>query len=155
MFGLKYLNNDKKKLLRRLEERLAKATSPQVRNESQLAIQEIMAQAKPYTECDLLEADELRSQIFNNINILAGLGKVGSAEVFRVHLKDVEFHMQTIQMAEMLKEQQDKFSPDEGPNLIERSSTPASVLKDRKRKEAFAQHRWVIGFEDEPDDENK
>lgn len=154
MFGLTFLSNEKQKLLQKLEDRLSHAGTPQLRNETQLAIQEIKAQAKPYMECDLLEADELKSQLLQKINTLNGLGKLGSTEVFRMYLKEVDFHIQTMQMADALKEK-DKISPDESPNLVDRQQTLNSVAKAKKKKEAFAQHRWLVGFEDEPDIENK
>jgi hypothetical protein len=152
MFNLSYLSSDKKRLLERLHDRLSKATTLRTRQEIALEIQELEAQAKPYIQCDLVEADELRSQLLNKINILAGLGKAGSVEAFRTHLRDVEFHIQTLQMAEALKEQ-DKLKPEEGPNLRERSESRATLEKARKKKQAFGKERWLIGFEDEPDDE--
>lgn len=154
MFGLKFLSNEKKRLLQKLEDRLAKASTPQLRNETQLAIQEIMAQAKPYTECDLFEAEELKSQLLQRINTLSGLGKIASVQVFQMHLKDVDFHLQSLLMAESLKEQE-KYKNEEPANLADKAPTLNAVKKQKQRKEAFAQHRWVIGFEDEPDDENK
>lgn len=153
MFGLTFLSNDKQKLLQKLEERLAGAKDRQTRNEAQLAIQELRVQAKPYTECDLLEAEELKSQLLQKLNILIGLGKQGSAEAFRLPLKDVDFHIQTLQMKETMQ-QKDKLSGDEPPNLVDRSATLNSTEKEKKKKKAF-QHRWVVGMDDEPDLTNK
>lgn len=154
MFELSYLSNENKRALEKLQDRLTKATTPQIRNETELAIQEILARAKPYTRCDLIEADELRSQLLNKINVLAGLGK--SAESFRMHLREVEFHMQTVQMQEVLKEKQKhEMRPEEPPNLRDRIPTLGSMKRDKKKKEAFGSHRWQIGFDDEPDDTQK
>lgn len=155
MFGLTFLSNEKQKILQKLEDRLSKATTPQARNETLLAIQEIRAQAKPYMQCDLLEADELKSQLLQKINTLVGLGKSASAEVFQLHLKDVDFHMQTMQMSEIMREKDKTLdAAGEGPNLADRAASLSSIERDKKRKEAFS-HRWVVGFEDEPDIENK
>lgn len=149
MFNLTYLSNDNKHALEKLNERLSKATIRHVRNETELTIQEIMAKAKPYQQCDLIEADELRSQILNKITILAKLGK--SSEAFQGHLRDVEYHIQTLQMAEVVKEQSRPVKPDQAPNLEEdRLPSLNQIAKERRRKEAFGQHRWQIGFDDEP-----
>lgn len=152
MFNLSYLSSDKKRLLERLHERLSKAQTAQTRREIALEIQELESQAKPYIECDLVEADELRSQLLNKINILSGLGKAGSVEAFRTHLRDVEFHIQTLQMAEALKEK-DKLKPEEAPNLREKSETTSGMVRARKKKQAFGKERWLIGFDDEPNDQ--
>jgi hypothetical protein len=154
VFGLTYLSNDKQKLLQKLEDRLTTASTPQLRNETLLAIQEIRVQAKPYLMCDLLEADDLRTQLLQKVSILSGLGKVGAVDSLRMYVKEVEFHIQTLQMKEALQEKE-KLQTGEGPNLRDKSPSLNSVKKEKRRKEAFAQHRWMIGFEDEPDEENK
>ena len=156
MFGLTYLSNEKQRLLRQYEERLTTVQDRQLRNETQLAIQELRSQAKLLKDCDLIEADELKSQLLQKINTLSGLGKAGSVEAFRLHLKDVDFHIQTLQMKETMKEKEkDKLDPGEAPNLADRGPTITSQRKEKKRKEAFNQHRWLIGMEDEPDSDNK
>lgn len=144
MFNLSYLSNENKRALERLQEKLTKLTHPQQRNEVELTIQEIMAKAKPYLDCDLAEADELRNQLLSKINVLAGLGK--STESFRMHLRDVEFHIQTLQMKEVAKEET-KLHHDEPPNQRDKMSQKKQKTKD----EAFGSHRWQIGFDDEPD----
>lgn len=148
MFNLSYMSNENKRALERLQDRLSKAETAPTRNEIELTIQEIMAKAKPYTQCDLVEADELRSQLLNKISILSNLGK--STESFRMHLREVEFHMQTVQMEEIIKEKQREFKPHEPPNQRGKLGRE----KAKKHKEAFGSHRWQIGFEDEPDDTN-
>jgi hypothetical protein len=147
MFNLVYLPADKKRAIEKLQDRLSKTTSAQVRNETLLLIQELEAEAKPYQQCDLYEADELRSQLLNKINTLARLGK--SVEPFLLHLRDVDFHIQTLQMRESLREQEKFKAPEEPPNLRDKSVSLAKIARDKKRKEAFGRHRWQIGFEDE------
>ena len=155
MFGLTFLSNDKQKLLQKLEDRLTTASTSQQRNETLLAIQEIRVQAKPYLQCDLLEADDLKTQLLQKISILSGLGKAGAVDSLRFYLREIEFHIQTLQMKEALQEK-DKMQPDEGPNLRDKSVSLTSMKKEKRRKEAFSvQNRWKIGFEDEPDLENK
>lgn len=155
MFGLTFLSNDKQKLLLKLEERLASASTPQMRNETRLAIEEIRAQSKPYLQCDLLEAEELKTQLLQKITTLSGLGKAGSVESLRLYLKEVDFHIQTLNMRQVIQEKEKMAQPDEPPNMKDRSETITSMRREKRKKEAFSQHRWVIGFEDEPDDENK
>jgi hypothetical protein len=153
MFGLAFLSNEKKKILEKLQSRLSLASSPLLRNETQLAIQEIEAQAKPYQQCDLAEADELRTQLLTKMNILANIGKINSIEVFRMHLKDVEFHIATLQMAEKLQEEKRTLQPEEGPNAKDKAPTLNSMKKEKKKKEAFGHQRWTIDFEDTNVDE--
>lgn len=155
MFGLTYLSNDKQRLLRQYEERLTTVQDRQLRNETQLAIQELRSQAKPLKDCDLIEAEELKSQLLQKINTLSGLGKAGSVEAFKIHLKDVDFHIQTLQMKDTLSEQEKMKQPAEAPNLADRGPTITSQRKEKKRQEAFNQHRWLIGMEDEPETDNK
>lgn len=147
MFDLSFLSSENKRILEKLQERLTKTTTPQLRNETELLIQETLAKAKSYKECDLFESDELRSQLLNKINILARLGK--STEAFQVHLRDVEFHIQRLQMQETVREQQKLKPPEEPPNLRDKSTTLNKLERDRKRKQAFGRQRWQIGFDDE------
>jgi hypothetical protein len=155
VFGLVYLANNKQRLLQKLEDDLTKAKDRQSRNEIQLAILELRNQAKLYQQCDLLEAEELKNQLLQKINVLSGLGKLGSVEAFRVHLRDVEFHIQTLQIKEsMLEKEKDKLDPGEPPNLADRGPSKSSIKKEKKREEAF-QHRWMLGMEDEPNLDNK
>ncbi len=155
MFGLTFLSSEKKKTLEKLQNRLSHALTPIDRSETQLMIQEIMNHAKLLKNCDIAEADELRIQLLSKINILAGLGKLDSIEVFRMHLTDVEFHIATKQMEEKLLEERKMKQPDEAPNQKDKSPTVNSLKRDKKKKQAFGHPRWVIGFEDEPDGTNK
>ena|ERR1051326_6866371 len=152
MFGLSYLSSEYRRALEILQEKLARAPDHRRRREAELAIQDVLAREKPYTECDLVEADDLRGQLLNKINILSRIGK--PSEPFRMHLKDVDFHMQTLQMKESLKEEQ-RIRLDEPGVATSEKSIPSiqKLAEDRKRKEAFGQRRWQIGFEDEPNDD--
>lgn len=155
MFGLVYLSNENQKLLQKLEERLAKTQNRQLRNETQLAIQEIRNKAIPYTECDLIQAEELKSQLLQKLNTVIGLGKRASAEAFRIPLKDVEFHIQTLQMKEIMLEKEKMGQPDEPPTLEDKLITISEQKREQKRKKTFQGQRWLVGMEDEPDSDNK
>jgi hypothetical protein len=155
MFGLTFLSDENRKLLAKLESRLATATTPQLRNETQLAIQDLRNREVLLKECDLENAEALKSQLLNKINTLSGLGKAGSVEVFLMHLKDVEFHIQTLQMKIALDEKNKMAQPDQAPNLADKAPTVTSIEKEKKKQQTFGDHRWTIGFEDEPSGENK
>ncbi len=150
MFGLIFLAVEKKKALEKLQSHLTYCTTPLERNETQLMIQEILNQAKPYQQCDLAEAEELKLQLLSKINILTGLGKLGSVEPFRMHLADVEYHIATKQMEEKLTGQR-KLKPDEPPRLRDEDKTPTinSMKREKKKKQAFGHQRFMIGFEDD------
>lgn len=155
MFGLSFLSTENRKLLEKLESRLATAKTPLIRNETQLAIQDVRNKERLLKECDLAEAEDLKTQLLSKINILTGLGKVGSVEVFQMHLKDVEFHIQTLQMKTVLEEKNKMSQPDEAPNLKEKSATISSIRREKKKQQTFGDTRWTINFDDEPDLENK
>ena len=155
MFGLTFLSTEKKKRLEKYQDRLSRALSPRERNETLLAIQEIEASAKPYQKCNIEEADELRRQLLDKIYMSQGVGKLQYVEVFRSHLREVEFHIATQQMAEKLQEEAKMKQPEEAGTLKDKLQTVTAVKREKKKKEAFGQPRWVIGFEDEPDGTNK
>jgi hypothetical protein len=98
---------------------------------------------------------KLKTQLLQKITTLSGLGKAGSVESLRLYLKEVDFHIQTLNMRQVIQEKEKMAQPDEPPNMKDRSETITSMRREKRKKEAFSQHRWVIGFEDEPDDENK
>jgi len=152
LFGLSYIPTDRKRQLRKLQDRLANAGNPKTRNETNLLIQEIMSEAKPYLSCDKFELQELKNQLLENITALSTIGKAQSVESFQMYLKEVDFRLQTLLMEETLKEK-DRLRPDEAPNLKERSISQNQLEKQRikKKQEARGHTRWVIGMDDEDD----
>jgi hypothetical protein len=150
MFNLSYLPTDRKRQLRKLQEKLATDIDHRARNETNLLIQEIMAEAKPYLSCDKYQLHELKNQLLDSISTLSQLGKRDSVESFQMHLKDVDFRLQTLMMEEALAEK-DKLKSEEGPNLRERSTTLTELKREHKKKkqEARGHTRWTIGMEDE------
>jgi len=149
MFDLVFLSTENRRALEVMQERL-KRTKERDRLDLELAIQDLLAKQKPFTECDLFEADELRGQLSIKASMLSRLGK--SAEPFLIHIKNLDLHIQTLQMKEALAEAA-KFKNDEGTNIIERTPTVNSLKKERQKKTAFGGNRWKIGFDDEPDDD--
>jgi hypothetical protein len=150
VFGLSYLSTDRKRALRKLQDRVANTTDPQTRNEANLLIQEIMAEAKPYLNCDIYEASELKNQLLDQVATLVNLGKTQQAEAFQVHIKDLDFFIQTKQMEQKLAEKEKEIpKQDESTALRERSVTIHSLKKDKRKKQAMGRTRWVIGMEDE------
>ncbi len=149
MFNLVYLSTENRRALEILQERLTRSTDRRRRQDMELAIQDLLAREKPYTECDLFEADELRSQLLSKASILSRLGK--SAEPFLIHVKNLDLHIQTLQMKEALQEAE-RLKTEEPANLTEKAPTVNNLKKERERKTAFGGTRWKIGFDDEPDD---
>lgn len=156
MFGLSYLSSDKKLLLAKLQDRLASAESPRVHNETELSIQQILSEAIPYTQCDLMQADELRSQLMRQITTLQGLGKIASVESFLMHLRDLEFYIQTKKMEETLAEQT-RLKNDQPPNL-RNDRTPSLNSHDRekkKKKQTFGRTRWTVDMDEDVKSEQR
>ena len=153
MFGLTYLSDDRNRQLRKLQERLSTATDNRVRNETDLLIQEILNEAIPYTRCDLYQANELRNQLLDKMSVLQGLGKAGSVEFMQGYLREVDYHIQTKQMEENLKEK-NLLRPGEGGNLVERSSGVNTAIKEsrERRKQAKGRTRWVIGMDEDSEE---
>jgi hypothetical protein len=152
LFGLVYLSNERKRQLSKLNERLAHVADPRTHRDTELMIQEIMAEAKPYTKCDIYEVNELRNQIMDQISVLRNLGKSQSVESFQMHLRDIEFHLQTLQMAEVVKEKA-ILKRDEGSNLVDRTPTISPRVAATKRR-AMGRTRWQIGMDDEVEGQN-
>lgn len=149
MFNITYLSNDKNRVLRKLQDRLATATDPRVRNETDLLIQEVLAEAKPYQQTDMYEASELRNQLMEKIMTLQGLKK--PTETLQYYLREVDFHIQTLQMAEKLKESK-KMDSEEGPTIHDRATSINDLNRDRRKKKAVGRTRWVIGMDDDESD---
>lgn len=152
MFGLKYLSNEKKALLAKAQESLTRTKVYQERNNAELIIEEILSGAKPYSECDLIQADELRSQLYQQINILQGLGKQQATESFRMHLRDVEFHIQTLQMKERMQEE-GRLRTDQPPCLEEDRMPSLSSKKrersaEKRKQKAVGRTRWTIDMDE-------
>jgi hypothetical protein len=152
MFGLTYLSNRDQIFLQQLEESLTKARTPKDRDTLLFEIEKVRSKAKNYKDCDLPEAEELKSQLLNKMNLLSNIGK--SVEPFKIYLRDLDFHIQTLQLKNRIEEENKMPRPSEAPNLKDKSPTVTSVRKERKRKEIFGNSRWVINFEDEPDATN-
>jgi hypothetical protein len=148
MFNLSYLSTDRKRTLRRLQERAATTTNYESRNEANLLIQEIMAEAKPYTSCDLYEASELKNQLLDQVAILSNLGKTQQAEAFQIHLKDLDFYIQTKQMEAKMAEKSLPLN-DEPATMEDRSMTINSLVMAKRKQKAMGRTRWVIGMEDD------
>jgi hypothetical protein len=115
MFGLMYLSDERKRALRKLEERLANSSEPRGREEAKLLIQEIMNEAIPYQACDIYKATELKNQLMDQVSILTNLGKVQMAEAFQVHLRDIDFHIQTKQIRQTCAIMRSRFWIFNGP----------------------------------------
>lgn len=152
MFGLSYLSTDDKRLLEKLQDRLSRSTDPRIRNETEVDINTLMSKAKPYTECNLEEANELLRQLNEKMNTVSRLGKAGSVQAFALHIKDVNFYIQTLQMQAVLDSQARKVSPDHPPNLKDKPKSLNDLKKDRQRA-IFGNTRWTIDMEEEDDDE--
>ncbi len=148
MFNLKYLSNERKRQLRKLQERLETAQEQRTRNEANLLIQEIQSEAESYLTCDKYKLTELKNQIQDNISTLVGLGKSESAESFRIYLKEVDFRLQTVMMEEALAEKE-KLKTDEPSNLRDRIPSINDLQKEKRKKQAMGRTRWVIGMGDE------
>lgn len=131
------------------------SNDPRQRNECNLIIQEILAEAMPYTSCDLEQAQELRDQLVSQMMILSGLGKAQSVEVFQHHIRDVEFHIETKKMETAMKEKMlkdSKLSPsysDDAPYAKDRPQSINQLQKENRKKRASGRSRWVIGMEDD------
>jgi hypothetical protein len=148
LFNITYLSNDRIRQLRKLNERLANTTDQRVRNETNLLIQEIQNEAIPYTSCDLFKAAELRNQILDKIVTLNSLGKAQSVEIFQMHLKEVDFHIETKRMEEALKEK-NRVKPDEGPNLREHATSLNDLKKEKRKQAVKGRTRWTVGMDED------
>lgn len=147
MFGLKYLSTDRKRILRRLQEKLTECGDLRERNEINLQIQEIYNEAEPYLNCDKFKLNELKNQILDNMRMLAGIGK--TTEAFEVNLRDVEYRLQTVMMEEAAAEK-GRLKGTEPPNMNgERATGVKSLEREKKKKQAMGRTRWVIGMDDE------
>lgn len=147
MFGLVYLSTDRKRILRKLQEKLTECGDARERNEINLQIQEIYGEAEPYLNCDKFKLNELKNQILDQMRILNSLGK--TTEAFDVNLRDVEYRLQTVIMEEAAAEK-GRVKNIDPPNMNgERSVSMTSLKQDKKKKQAMGRTRWVIGMDDE------
>jgi hypothetical protein len=147
LFTPDYLSNENKRKLQKLQERLEKSTDFQTRNETELLIQEIKAEAIPYTSCDLEKLSELKNQILDQMYILQGLRKAQSVEVFQVHLKNIDFQIQT-KLMEKTIEEKNRMRPGEGPNAKDKLGGITQIVREGKKKKVMGRRRWTIDMEE-------
>jgi hypothetical protein len=149
MFNLSYISNDDKQLLAKLQDRLSHAKDAHLRNETEIDINNILNKAKPYTECTLEEAQELSNQLTDQKMRLFSLGKLAAAQAFDMHIKDVEFHIQTLRLKAALETR--RIAPDVPPNSRNKP-TSLNDLEKQKKKITWGRARYMVDMDEEDDE---
>lgn len=131
MFNIQYLSTDARRQIEQLQKR---ATVDQKELELRNGkIRTIEEQAKPYTQCDLDELNDLRGQLFDKYDKLLRINKADASQQFALMIRLVDEQIQFKLMDQSERAKEKKAQEDAEKAARENRPTPTETKQGRSR----------------------